>query len=124
MNVESEIYQNELFWDIIGNFDVVLSYGFSMIHTEIALLGCRMILFRFKQDDFREMPLVDSAINSGFIQECNKFDELPLLIKKLSERKIEFNQNYNDEVEKYFYKFDGNSGMRVAEAIHKFLKKS
>ena len=124
INVESEIYQNELFWDIIGNFDVVLSYGFSMIHTEIALLGCRMILFRFKQDDFREMPLVDSAINSGFIQKCNKFDELPLLIKKLSERKIEFNQNYNDEVEKYFYKFDGNSGMRVAKAIHKFLKKS
>jgi len=122
MNVDVKIYQNEPFWDIIRDFDVMISYGFSMIHTEIALAGCRMILFNFDQE-FRIMPLVDSAINSGFIQKCDKFDELPLMIKDLAKRKIEFDQNHNQEVEKYFYKFDGNSGRRVAEAIHKTVKK-
>ena len=92
-----------------------------MIHIEVALAGYRMILCNFNEK-FRIMPMVDSGINSGFIQTCDNLDTLPLQIKNLANKKIKFDENYTNEVEKFFYKFDGNSGMRVAKAIQKLLK--
>ena len=120
-NDKVKIFQNEFFWDICNNFDVVISYGFSMIHIEIALAGYRMILCDFN-DNFRIMPMVDSGITSGYIQKCDNLDELSTQIKNLVNKKIEFDKNYTREVEKYLYKFDGNSGMRVAKSIQKLLQ--
>ena len=120
-NDKVKIFQNEFFWDISDDYDLVISYGFSMIHIEVALAGYRMILCNFNEK-FRIMPMVDSGINSGFIQTCDNLDTLPLQIKNLANKKIEFDENYTNEVEKFLYKFDGNSGMRVAKAIQKLLK--
>ena len=92
-----------------------------MIHIEIALAGYRMILCNFGEK-FRIMPMVDSGITSGYIQICDNLDELSLQIKNLVNKKIEFDENYSKEVEKYLYKFDGNSGMRAAKAIQKLLQ--
>ena len=120
-NDKTKIFQKESFWDICNDFDVVISYGFSMIHIEIALAGYRMILCNFGEK-FRIMPMVDSGITSGYIQICDNLDELSLQIKNLVNKKIEFDENYSKEIEKYLYKFDGNSGMRAAKAIEKLLK--
>jgi len=120
-NDKTKIFQKESFWDICSDFDVVISYGFSMIHIEIALAGYRMILCNFDKK-FRTMPMVDSGITSGYIQTCDNLDKLSLQIKNLVNKKIEFDENYSKEVEKYLYKFDGNSGMRAAKAIEKLLK--
>jgi hypothetical protein len=123
MNTSSKIYQNESLWEIIENYDLIISYGFSMIHTEIALAGCKMILFNLN-NDFKIMPLVNSAIDSGFIEKCNKFEDLSEIIKNLAKKEIKLKSNYDNEIRKYFYKFDGNSGMRAAKAIHKIIKKN
>ena len=116
INVDAKIYQKESFWDIAKNFDVVISYGYSTIHSEIAIAGYRMLLINVKKN-LRRMPILNSGIKSGFIEECDHMEQLPMLVENLIHRKIEFHQNHTKEIEKLLYKFDGKSGMRAAEAI-------
>ena len=116
INVDAKIYQKESFWDIAKNFDVVISYGYSTIHSEIAIAGYRMLLINVKKN-LRRMPILNSGIKSGFIEECDYMEQLPMLVENLIHRKIEFHQNHTKEIEKLLYKFDGKSGMRAAEAI-------
>ena len=116
-----KIYQKESLWDIADNYDIVISYGFSMIHTEIAIAGYRMVLCNFDQK-FRLMPLVDLAIDSGFVKICNNLEELPMQIHDLVNKQIKFNEKFDNEIKKFLYKFDGNSGKRVSEAIQLLLK--
>jgi hypothetical protein len=115
------IYQKESLWDIADNYDIVISYGFSMIHTEIAIAGYRMILCDFDQK-FRLMPLVDLAMDSGFVKICNNLEELPMQIHDLVDKQIKFSKKFDNEIKKFLYKFDGNSGKRVAEAIQLLLR--
>ena len=115
-----KIYQKESLWDIADNYDIVISYGFSTIHTEIAIAGYRMVLYNFDQK-FRIMPFVDLASDSGFVKICNNLEELPLQIHNLVNKKIKFSEKFDNEIKKFFYKFDGNSGKRVAEAIQLLL---
>jgi UDP-N-acetylglucosamine:LPS N-acetylglucosamine transferase len=116
-----KIYQKESLWDIADNYDIVISYGFSMIHTEIAIAGYRMVLCNFDQK-FRLMPLVDLAIDSGFVKICNDLEELPIQIHDLVNKQIKFNEKFDNEIKKFLYKFDGNSGKRVSDAIQILLK--
>lgn len=121
-NVTFPIYQKENFWHLVQNFDIVLSYGFSTLHTECALLGFRMILLETNLN-IREMPLVKTGIQSGFIEKCNNLTEIYSICSKLCNQKIFFNENHLTEIKKTIYKFDGKSGYRAAEAIIKLLSK-
>jgi len=60
-----------------------------------------MILCNLK-DDFRKLPLIDSGIESGYIEKCDNLNKLPTLIKNLANKKIEFHQNNINEIKKYY----------------------
>lgn len=117
---EIKIFQRQSLWSIIDDFDIILSYGYSMIHIEIALVGKRMI-FIDMDEGFREMPLIESAIKSGFIEKTKKIENLPILINKLCNKPIQFSDNHKNEIERLIFKFDGNSGRRNAYAIYELL---
>jgi len=84
-------------------------------------MGKRLILLEIGQK-LREMPLVNSAIDSGFVIKCEKLNDLPKVIKNISKNKIQFHKNHEREIEKILYKFDGNSGKRAADSIVKTIK--
>ena len=119
LGFKTKIFQKESFWNIAKNFDIIISYGYTTMHSECATVGYRMILFEGKH---RQMPLVDTAIKSGFIKKCHVFNELSATIRELAQVKIQFNEKHLQEIEKIFYKFDGNSGERAADAILKLMK--
>jgi len=121
-NVSFPIYQKESTWSIANNFDLIISYGYSTIHTECALFGFRLILINTNLE-IREMPLVKSGIDSGFIKKCDNIHEISSISKQLCEQEIHFNDLHKHEIKKIIYKFDGKSGERAANAILKLLSR-
>lgn len=117
----ARIFQKEPFWDIIDEFDIIISYGYTTTHSEIALIGYRLILLETEQD-FRKMPLIDSAMKSGFVKKCENLNELSKIILDTTREEIQFDKNHEKEIEKILYKFDGNSGKRAADAIKDIIK--
>lgn len=122
LEVDFPIYQKENIWSLAKDFDIVLSYGYSTVHTECALIGFRMILLDTGLD-VRQMPLVKSGILSGFIEKCHDVNQISNISKKLCAREISFNDLHKSEIEKIIYKFDGKSGYRAASAILKIVSK-
>ena len=120
--IKAKIFQKESFWDIVNDFDVIVSYGYTTTHSEIALIGYRMILLNISQE-LREMPLVNSALESGFVKRCKNLSELSKIIKIIIQEKIQFHKNHEKEIEKILFKFDGNSGKRAAEVITHIVEK-
>jgi|TARA_B110000438_G_C15783698_1_gene637431 UDP-N-acetylglucosamine:LPS N-acetylglucosamine transferase len=120
-NCKSKIYQQENIWDIIDNYDLVLSYGFSTSHTECAYGGIKMILLDVDWN-FKRFALVNEGISSGFIIECKKFEEIQKCILDLLSTEIVFNEELLKAREKLAYKFDGNAGERAATAIIELIK--
>ena len=43
-------------------------------------------------------------------------------IHDLVDKQIKFSKKFDNEIKKFLYKFDGNSGKRVAEAIQLLLR--
>jgi hypothetical protein len=118
--IDVKIYQKESFWSIAENFDVMVTYGYTTLHSECALIGYRVVLFE-TNNKFRIMPFVNSAINSGFIQKCFSFDKITPIILELAKKGVTFNQEQEAEMQRILYKFDGKSGERAVNAILKLL---
>lgn len=116
LEIKAPIFQNEDIWDIISDFDLTLSYGFSTLHTEIAAAGIKMILLDI-DFNFGLMSLVKEGIQSGHIKKCSNFKDLTPLIHKFAKEEIVLTDEFRRERETIFFKFDGKAGERVAEAI-------
>ena len=112
----AKIYQKEDFWNIINDYDLVLSYGTSTIHTECAYGGIKMILLDVGWD-FKKFALVDEAISSRFFVVCKKFEEIKKSITSIYTKDIIISQELIKMREEMSYKFDGKSGERAANAI-------
>jgi hypothetical protein len=109
------IYQHEDLWDLISEHDIVISYGHTHAHTELAC-GIKFILLD-EGLDLPLMPLVQEGISSGHIVKCKSFKELIPTIQSILQKKIEFTDEFIKAREKLFFKFDGKSGERAANAI-------
>lgn len=118
--INVRIYQKESFWSIAENFDIIVTYGYTTLHSECALIGYRVVLFE-TNNEFRVMPFVNSAIKSGFIQKCHSFDKLIPIIFELTKKNVKFNQEQEEEIQRILYKFDGKSSERVVNAILKLI---
>ena len=121
LNINSKIYQNEDVWDVIKNYDVVLTFGYSTIHYELSLIGVKTILLDFNFN-FPMMTFVKEGIKFGNIIKCTKIDNLNEIIVDFMKKKQILNESFISTREKFLYKFDGNSGKRCSQAILEFLK--
>ena len=116
LKINAKVYQNEDFWDIINEYDLVLSIGASTINTECAYGGIKMIFLDVGWN-FRKIALVKEAISSKVFIECKKFDEIKKSVFLLYEKNIEIDNELIKAREDMSYKFDGKSGKRAADAI-------
>jgi hypothetical protein len=121
LNLKIPIFQEEKLWDVIENYDVVLTYGYGYPQIECAYAGIRTILLKLKWD-FPVIPLVKVAIKSGYFVACQNFDGIIPSLHELLNKKIELNEEIVKERENHSYKFDGKGGERAADAIMNLLK--
>lgn len=107
--------------EIIEKFDIVISYGISTIHTEIALLGMKMLLldlnFNFPLGYF-----VKEGIECGNIIKCQNFEYMNKQIKQLVDSKLENFSTFEKERKNLIFGFDGLSSKRAADAVQQILK--
>jgi hypothetical protein len=112
------IFQNESIWEIIDNYDLVISFGFSTIHSEIALNGTKMILLDFNFN-FPYLDFVEESITFGNTQVCNDVNSLNDLIFAF------VNTKYNNEIflelMKSKFNLTGKSSILCADTIKKLV---
>lgn len=121
LNLENNVYQNEDLEQLLPNFDVVLTYGFSTIHTELSSLGIKTVFFEI-DSSFLKMPMLNEGITSGHIVKCANFSDLLPAIHSLFKKEISLSDDFLKQREKLFYKFDGKSGQRVSQLLLDYIK--
>jgi len=121
LKINSHIYQSEDLLDLIDDYDVVLSYGYSNAHTEISFCGKNLILIK-TQPSFPTMDLIEEGKLSGHVKDCVDIQELSKLIHDLKQKKMILTDDFVQEREKLFYKNDGKSAERGSNAILNLLK--
>ena len=118
----SKIYQHENIWDIMGEYDLVVTFGFSTIHSELSLVGVKTILLDFNFN-FPLFPFVKEGIEFGNVTKCTDISHLNNMV-------IDFvnNTSISNELFKsrknFLDKFDGKSGLRVSEELIKIINKN
>jgi len=123
LEIQPHIFQSEDLWDLIYDYDVVLSYGYSNAHTEISFSGKKIILIK-TQTPFPTMDLIEEGKLSGHVKECKDILELIPLIHDFNQKKMILTDDFIQEREKLFYKNDGKSAERGSNAILNLLKYS
>ena len=68
-------------------------------------------------------PLIEEGIQSGHVMECNDIKDLNNMINEFVKKDVEVSQKFIDARKKLFYKFDGKSAERGADAILNLLNK-
>jgi len=116
----TKIFQSEDIFDLINNYDIIVTYGVSTTHTELSLCGKKTILIPIKH--LPTFVLVDEAIAAGCVKRSNSFMDLIPLIHDFHEQKINLTNELIEQRNKYFYKFDGKSGDRAADSIIQFFE--
>ena len=115
-----KIFQSEDLFDLINNYDIIVTYGASTTHTELSLCGKKTILIATKH--LPTFLLVDEAIAAGSIKQNNSLIDLIPLIHDFHKQKINLTNEFIEQRAKYFYKFDGKSGQRAADSIIQFFE--
>ncbi|MBT4812934.1 MAG: hypothetical protein HON89_00600 [Cryomorphaceae bacterium] len=120
LDIQSHIFQSEDLWDLIDDYDIVLSYGYSNAHTEISFSGKKLILIK-TQVQLPTMDLIEEGMLSGHVKVCKDIPELIPLIYDFKQKKIILSNDFIQEREKLFYKNDGKSAERGSQAILNLL---
>ena len=120
LGLSAKIFQSEDLYDLINDYDIIVTYGISTTHTELSLCGKKTILISTKR--LPTFVLVDEAIKAGLIRQCNNFIDLIPLIHDFHEQKTNLTNEFIEQRNKYFYKFDGKSGDRAADSIIQFFE--
>lgn len=121
LGINIKIYQHENLLETMYNYDIILSYGYSTIHTECAYAGIKMILLDVGWN-FKKTALVDEALKSGFFLSCASFENIGASIVELNNKEIKFDSELIKAREKLAFKFDGKAGERASDAIIQILK--
>jgi hypothetical protein len=122
LNLNVPIFQSENLQDLFPNYDLLISYGFSTSHSVISYSGKRLILLNSGKKTPR-FPLIEEGIQSGHVMECNDIKDLNNMINEFVKKDVEVSQKFIDARKKLFYKFDGKSAERGADAILNLLNK-
>jgi len=111
MGVNIPIYQSENFIEVIQNADLIITFAHTTAIIEAIMLKKPIITINLFEYPKKNMPLVDQKISEE-VKNIEKLNEVIFnqLKKKNSPEIDEF-------LEKIFYKIDGNSANRVAQAI-------
>ena len=120
LRLSAKIFQSEDLYDLINNYDIIVTYGVSTTHTELSLCGKKTILISTKH--LPTFLLVDEAIAAGYVKQCNSLIDLIPLIHDFHEQEINLTNEFIEQRDKYFYKFDGKSGKRAADSIIQFFE--
>lgn len=123
LDIKVPIFQSEDLWDVIDNFDLVLSYGTTYAHTELSSSEIRLIILDPK-NEFVRQPLVIEGVESGHVVICNAFENLLISIHELLSKKTNPTDEFLKKREKLFFKYDGKSGERVAYEILKITNRN
>jgi len=123
LKINTAVFQTEDTWNIINDYDIILSYGTSSLHTEIAVVGIKMIFLDFGFN-FPMMPLVEEGIKSGHLKKCTELIDLLPMIHDFVKHEIILKDSFLKERERHFFKFDGKSGERAAKIILKIIDSS
>lgn len=121
LKISPMIYQKENVWDLLDKFDIVLSYGFSTIHSELAIAGIKTILLGLPVLPVT-FPFVKEGTEYGNIAICTNISDLNNMILNMSKRDIILNDSFILARDDFLYKFDGKSGKRCSEAISNLVK--
>jgi len=121
LQIETIIYQSENLWEVISSFDMVISYGYSTAHTEIAFNEMKMILLNDKTN-LPRFPLVEEALDSGHIQYCPTHKDLIPTINSFLKLILSPSEKFIKKRNELFYKFDGKAAERGATAILSLIK--
>ncbi|KAF6246735.1 hypothetical protein C6990_06340 [Nitrosopumilus sp. b3] len=119
---DSKIYQNENIWDILGQYDLVITFGFSTIHSELSLVGAKMILLDFNFN-FPLFPFVKEGLEFGNVMKCTDISHLNDMIIDFTNNANISNKSFNS-TKNFLYKFDGKSGLRVSEELIKIINQN
>jgi hypothetical protein len=120
-NIHSQVFQSEDLWNIIDQYDIVLTYGLSTSHTEISYSGMRMIKIYDIGVNLPDSPLVEEGILSGHVQKCNDFNDLVPMILDFMNIEPKLSPDFIKSREQLFYKHDGHAAKRIADIILKEL---
>jgi hypothetical protein len=116
LNLNIKIFQSEELLKIISKFDLVISYGASTSHSEISFCGMKLILLD-STVDLIPFPLITEGVESGHVVKCTNISELYPMILKLKNKDLEISRDFIESKKKLFYKLDGKSTERAANAI-------
>lgn len=119
--INAKIYQHENLFDTMRDYDIIISYGSSSVHTECAYGGIKMILLDINWN-YRRVNLVDEAIRSKYFMHCKEFNQLVSMINQLYKKEVEFSDELIQARERMSYKFDGKAGERALMAIYNICK--
>lgn len=122
LGINSSIFQTEDLWEIINDFDMAISYGFSTSHSEIAYSGMKMILMDSGME-LSKFPFVKEAISIGNIKECHDVKSLIPLIYDLKNQKSVSKEDFLKERDKSFFSGYVQPGKRATDAIFNLLNK-
>ena len=106
-------------WEIIHDYDLIVSFGFSTIHSEIVLNGNKMILVDFNFN-FPYLDFVEESINFGNTKICNNINSLNDLIFNFVDIKSD-NDKFQEQIKSKF-NLTGKSSKYCAESIKKLMK--
>jgi len=122
LNLDVKIYQHENLLDTMYDYDIIISYGSSSIHTECAYGGIKMILLDVGWN-YKRFALVKEAQKSGYFVECTRFEDLVKCVHELKNKEVKFSPELIKAREKIAYKFDGKAGERATNSILEILAK-
>ena len=122
-NSTSKIFQSEDLWDIIGQYDIALTYGMSTSHTEISYSGMRMIKIYDIGVDLPDFPLVEEGIISGHIKRCDDISDILNMVSSFIKIEPKISSSFMKSRDQLFNKRHGNAGKRIADILLQMLEK-
>ena len=116
LQIKTHIFQSEDLWEIIKDYNLIISYGISTTHTEIACSTKKMILLN-DETNLPYFPLIPEAMSTGCIEYCNNIENLSSMIDEFLAKEIIISEKFKKKRNELFYKLDGKSTERAANAI-------
>ena len=122
LQINTPIYQQEILFDLIRDFDLVLTYGYSYGHTQIVCAEKKMIFYDVNLN-LPKMKLIDAGIKSGFVKVCSNVKDIIKIIDELQKYNVLIDEEFIKARNEFVFKFDGKSSERICNELLNLLEK-
>ncbi|RNJ80274.1 MAG: hypothetical protein D9C04_01945 [Nitrosopumilus sp. B06] len=116
-----QIFQSENLFDIITNFDLVISYGSTTAHTETIASNMKLILIDLGMD-LELAPLVKEGISCGLVTMCKSVDNIEKIIYDCLDKNVVISNNLMEKRAALFSK-NNESSEQIADIMIEKLSK-